>query len=33
MPVASIGFCLKPDGFFQQNPALDVPPPPAAGTV
>ena len=21
MPVASIGFCLKPDGFFRQNPA------------
>lgn len=33
MPVASIGFCLKPDGFFEQNPALDVPPPPAAGAV
>ncbi|HWB12056.1 MAG TPA: primary-amine oxidase [Pirellulales bacterium] len=27
MPVASIGFSLKPDGFFDQNPALDVPPP------
>ena len=33
MPVASIGFCLKPDGFFQQNPALDVPPPQAGGTA
>jgi len=28
MPVASIGFMLKPDGFFSRNPALDVPPPP-----
>lgn len=27
MPVASIGFHLKPDGFFHGNPALDVPPP------
>jgi primary-amine oxidase len=27
MPVASIGFQLKPDGFFERNPALDVPPP------
>jgi primary-amine oxidase len=27
MPVASIGFSLKPDGFFDQNPILDVPPP------
>jgi primary-amine oxidase len=26
MPVASIGFTLKPDGFFQRNPALDVAP-------
>lgn len=26
MPVASLGFALKPDGFFDQNPALDVPP-------
>ena len=25
MPVASIGFQLKPDGFFHRNPALDVP--------
>lgn len=25
MPVANIGFCLKPDGFFERNPALDVP--------
>jgi primary-amine oxidase len=27
MPVASIGFLLKPDGFFDRNPVLDVPPP------
>ncbi|MDB5387284.1 MAG: Copper amine oxidase protein [Planctomycetaceae bacterium] len=26
MPVATIGFSLKPDGFFERNPALDVPP-------
>ena len=26
MPVANIGFKLKPSGFFDQNPALDVPP-------
>lgn len=26
MPVTSIGFKLKPSGFFDQNPALDVPP-------
>ena len=26
MPVAYIGFSLKPVGFFDQNPALDVPP-------
>ena len=26
MPVATIGFSLKPDGFFEQNPALDLPP-------
>ena len=31
MPVARIGFELKPWGFFDHNPALDVPPsPPAA---
>jgi primary-amine oxidase len=31
MPVATIGFTLKPVGFFERNPALDVPPsmPPA----
>lgn len=27
MPVATLGFSLKPDGFFERNPALDVPPP------
>ncbi|WP_165230952.1 primary-amine oxidase [Aquisphaera insulae] len=27
MPVASIGFMLRPDGFFDGNPALDLPPP------
>ena len=26
MPVATIGFALKPSGFFDHNPALDVPP-------
>ena len=26
MPVGMIGFQLKPDGFFTQNPAMDVPP-------
>jgi primary-amine oxidase len=26
MPVATIGFKLKPVGFFERNPALDVPP-------
>ena len=25
MPVASIGFMLKPVGFFDRNPGLDVP--------
>ncbi len=28
MPVTHIGFMLKPDGFFERNPALDVPPSP-----
>ena len=27
MPVATLGFLLKPDGFFERNPALDLPPP------
>lgn len=27
MPVAGIGFMLRPDGFFDRSPALDVPPP------
>jgi primary-amine oxidase len=27
MPVSSVGFSLKPLGFFERNPALDVPPP------
>jgi primary-amine oxidase len=27
MPVACLGFALKPSGFFDGNPALDVPPP------
>jgi len=27
MPVSSLGFALKPDGFFERNPALDLPPP------
>jgi primary-amine oxidase len=30
MPVAYIGFMLKPVGFFDRNPALDVPPSQAA---
>jgi primary-amine oxidase len=28
MPAAYIGFLLKPSGFFNQNPANDVPPSP-----
>ena len=31
MPVVSCGFHLRPVGFFDYNPALDVPPPPPAG--
>ena len=30
MPVEYAGFILAPHGFFDRNPALDVPPPPAA---
>jgi primary-amine oxidase len=30
MPVAYIGFMLKPFGFFDRNPAMDVPPPQTA---
>ena len=30
MPVVRLGFSLVPDGFFDRNPALDVPPPPHA---
>jgi primary-amine oxidase len=26
MPVTTLGFMLKPFGFFDENPALDVPP-------
>jgi primary-amine oxidase len=28
MPVTSVGFFLRPDGFWSANPALDLPPPP-----
>lgn len=31
MPVGTIGFKLKPAGFFESNPSLDVPPPTAHG--
>jgi primary-amine oxidase len=27
MPASSVGFLLRPDGFFDRNPALDLPPP------
>jgi len=30
MPVEYAGFMLSPHGFFDRNPALDVPPPPSA---
>jgi primary-amine oxidase len=29
MPVDTVSFWLKPVGFFDRNPALDVAPPPA----
>ena len=29
MPVERYGFMLKPLGFFDRSPALDVPPPPS----
>ena len=29
MPVAMLGFQLRPDGFFERNAAMDVPPPAA----
>jgi primary-amine oxidase len=28
MPVSGIGFMLRPDGFFESNPAMDIPPSP-----
>ncbi|MCT9870414.1 primary-amine oxidase [Paenarthrobacter aurescens] len=31
MPVARMGFALKPSGFFTQSPAIDVPPSEAVG--
>ncbi len=30
MPVTTVGFMLKPGGFFDGNPALDIPPSHAA---
>jgi primary-amine oxidase len=27
MPVVPVGFTLRSDGFFDRNPALDLPPP------
>ena len=30
MPVVSVGFFLRPDGFFDRNPAMDLPPPSAS---
>jgi primary-amine oxidase len=27
MPASSVGFTLRPDGFFDRNPAMDLPPP------
>jgi primary-amine oxidase len=31
--VARLGFVLKPHGFFDRNPSLDVPPPHSASAV
>jgi primary-amine oxidase len=31
MPVSTIGFMLRPTGFFDGNPALDLPPSEAHG--
>jgi primary-amine oxidase len=28
MPVSSVGFTLRPDGFFDANPGMDLPPSP-----
>jgi primary-amine oxidase len=28
MPAAMLGFQFRPDGFFERNPSMDVPPPP-----
>ena len=33
MPAVALGFMLKPDGFFDRSPALDVPPSPHAEAV
>jgi len=33
MPCEYVGFALKPVGFFDRNPALDVPPPAGPGTA
>jgi primary-amine oxidase len=33
MPVGMIGFQLKPDGFFDRSPAMDVPPPAKRGNT
>lgn len=32
MPVHKMGFMLKPDGFFESNPAMDLPPSESDGT-